>query len=280
MITCGLFARDQLRELLEELVPLPNKMKTNVIYNDECISGMKRLPSNSIDLVITSPPYNVGIAYDTWNDNLSLEEYRIVTFCWLSEVHRLLKPTGRIAINIPYQVKMPRDNKMILMPWLYWEIMQQLGFKFMAIVDLVENQPHKSKLTAWGSWLSVSAPYIYNPKECVLIAYKDKWTRGKGKSYFRNNQTNKREFIELVSGQWKCRPGSNQPTLATFSLDIPVKALKILSFGGDIILDPFMGSGTTAVPCTKLNRWFIGFEVSKEYCRIARERIRNSLSQR
>jgi site-specific DNA-methyltransferase (adenine-specific) len=255
-------------------------MKGILICNEDCITGMRKLPDASVDLVVTSPPYNVGIPYDCWNDNLPFKEYKIFTFCWLNEIHRLLKPAGRIALNIPYQVKMPCENKIVLMPWLYWDLMQQIGFKFQAIIDLFEKHPHKSKLTAWGSWLSATAPYIYNPKECVLIAYKDIWKRDRSKSYFQNTRAHKKEFIELVSGQWKCRSGSNKPSPAAFSLDIPLKAQKILSYEGDIILDPFMGSGTTAIACKKLNRRFIGFEISEKYCRIATERIKNRKAEK
>ena len=143
--------------------------------------------------------------------------------------------------------------------------MKDVGFKFAGIVDLNEAQAQRPKYTSWGSWLSPSAPYIYNPKECMIIAYKKEWKKEKpGKSYF--NEGNKREFMDLVFGSWKYCAEMRGLTDANFSLDIPLSALKILSFEGDIVLDPFMGSGTTAEACIRLNRRYIGFEISQKYC--------------
>jgi len=249
-------------------------MRINTIHNQDCIKGMRKLPKESVDLVVTSPPYNIGIEYDVWNDSLSLKEYKLYTRAWLEQVYRILKKAGRIVLHLPYAVNMRTRGGRVLMLQLYWEILQNLGFNLGGLIDLNEPQPHLSKLTAWGSWLSASAPYICCPKECVLIAYKEIWNRGKGKPYFQNSLEHKREFIELVSGVWKYQPQTASKTPAAFGIDIPLKALKLLSFENDLVLDPFMGSGTTGVACLKLNRRFIGFEISGEYCRIARERIR------
>ena len=162
---------------------------------------------------------------------------------------------------------------------LYWEILWKLGFGLAGLIDLHESQPHISKLTAWGSWLSASAPYICCPKECLLIAFKGFWNRGKGKSYFQNSAEHKKEFIELVSGVWKYQPQTLSKTPAAFGIDIPLKALKLLSYENDLVLDPFMGSGTTAVACLKLNRRFTGFEICEEYWRIANKRVMNKQNE-
>jgi site-specific DNA-methyltransferase (adenine-specific) len=243
-------------------------METNKIYNEECIKGMQeRLPDESIDCCITSPPYNVGIDYDNWDDKKSWEEYRKFMFDWLKEVYRVLKKDGRIALNIPYEINIMERGGRIFLVSEYWKVMQEIGFKFAGIVDLQEIQPHRVKLTAWGSWLSASAPYIYNPKECLIIAYKEDWKKAKvGKSYFTDN--NKKEFQNLVYGMWKYQAETKGLTDANFSYDIPLQALKILTYEKDLVLDCFMGSGTTAECCIRLNRKYIGFEISKKYCDI------------
>jgi len=251
----------------------------NKIINGDCIEELKKLPENSVDLVVTSPPYNVGINYDCWDDKKPFEEYKKFMRNWLGGVFRVLKDDGRIALNIPYEINIKENGGRLLLVSEYWEVMKNIGFKFAGIVDLRESNPHRVKLTAWGSWLSPSAPYIYNPKECVIIAYKNQWKKLiKGKSYF--NKDNKKEFQELVYGMWDYRAETKGLTKANFSLDIPMKAIKILTYEENIVLDPFLGSGTTGVACAKLNRDFIGIEISKEYVRIAKARIKPFLEQR
>lgn len=153
-----------------------------------------------------------------------------------------------------------------------WQIMKNIGFGFGGFAYLKEDAPQRVKYTAWGSFNSPSAPYIYCTSEAVIIGYKKVWKKNnKGESYF--NQKNKREFINLVSGIWKYHADTKSQTIATFSLDIPLKALKILTYKNDIVLDPFMGSGTTALACKKLHRNFLGFEISRKYYEIANRRI-------
>jgi len=245
-------------------------METNIIYNEDCRKGMKRIKDNSVDLVVTSPPYNVGINYDNWDDKMNWKDYKIFMRNWLKQVFRVLRDDGRIALNIPFEINIKERGGRLLLVSEYWEVMKDIGFKFAGIVDLQEIQPHRVKLTAWGSWLSPSAPYIYNPKECLIIAYKKEWKKiKKGESYF-NKLINehKKEFQELVYGMWKYHAETKGLTDANFSYDIPLKAIKILSFKGDIVLDCFMGSGTTAEACLRLKRRYIGFEISKKYCEI------------
>jgi len=244
----------------------------NKIICGDCLEIMKEMPDKSVNLVITSPPYNCGIDYDVYKDNLEYFDYLEFTKNWLLEVFRVLKDTGRIALNIPYELNLHERGGRICLMSDYWQAMKQIGFKWAGLVDLIETQPQRVKYTAWGSYLSASAPYIYNPKECVIIAYKNDWKKGNGKS-----DLTKEDFIEYVSGMWKYRAETQELTRANFSLDIPIKAIKILSFIDDIILDPFLGSGTTAVAAKQLKRNFIGIEISEKYCKIANERLRQEI---
>jgi site-specific DNA-methyltransferase (adenine-specific) len=170
--------------------------------------------------------------------------------------------------------------------------MKRIGYKFFGIVDLEEDSPHRSKTTAWGSWMSPSSPYIYNPKECVILAYKHKHIKTvKGEPQWKGVPTDieqedgtikkkvvyedvdKKEFMELVFGQWKYFADTKSLTKATFSMDIPTRAIKILSYKNDIVLDPFNGSGTSCVAAEILDRRWIGIELSPDYCEISRKRI-------
>lgn len=253
-------------------------MEINKIYNTDVIEGLKSLPDNLIDCVVTSPPYNVGIDYDSWNDLLPAEEYFQWVAEWVDELYRVLKPDGRVAINIPYEVNFKKsgDGRCFIISE-YSQILYDAGFQFAGLADLKEAQAHRVKLTAWGSWLSASAPYIYNPKEAVIIFYKETWKKErKGVSYFDGSPESKEEFKELVFGEWTYRAQTNGKTKANFSQDIPEKALKILTYEDDLVLDPFMGSGTTAIACKKLRRNYVGFEISKNYHAIAEKSVEDS----
>ena len=261
----------------------------------DCLELMKELPDNSVDAVITSPPYNVGIEYDSWNDKQKFSDYLIFVDKWLQEVYRVSKPTGRIALNIPFEVNLHERGGRLFFVSEYWKVMQKIGYKWAGLIDLHEAQAERVKYTAWGSYLSASAPYIYNPKECIILAYKESWKREMECPYFKDeeipptsqaqqsidgsNNSKKKEFIELVSGSWRYRAETKGLTIANFSKDIPLKALKILSDKNDTILDPFMGSGTTGVACLQLGRNFIGFEISPEYFNIAEKRIEEASKQ-
>jgi site-specific DNA-methyltransferase (adenine-specific) len=274
---------------LEEMV--------NKIHNVDCVEGMKLLPESCIDLVVTSCPYNVGIPYDTHKDDTPMDDYFDWCRIWLSEIYRTLKDDGRIALNIPYEINVKDRGGRIFIASEFWQIMKEIGFGFFGIVDLEEDSPHRSKTTAWGSWLSPSSPYIYNPKECVILAYKKEYKKiekgvssweyteelveveGKNgePSTMKNkkiySQEDKKEFMELVFGQWKYFADTKSLTKATFSLDIPIKAIKILSYKNDLVMDCFSGSGTTAMAAKKLDRRYIGFELSPNYAEISRKRL-------
>ncbi len=240
----------------------PNDFINKIICGD-CLYVMNGIPDKSIDLVVTSPPYNCGIDYDVYKDDLEYSDYMAFTYNWLLEVFRILKDTGRIALNIPYEVNLHERGGRIFLLSDYWQLMKKISYQWAGLIDLVEIQSQRVKYTAWGSYLSASAPYIYNPKECIIIAYKDNWKKGKGKS----NLITK-EFIEYVSGMWYYKAETKGKTKANFSLDIPLKAIKILSFEDDIVLDPFLGQGTTVRDCKLLHRKYIGIEISERYCQI------------
>ena len=269
-------------------------METNKIINGDCIEVMKTMTESSVDLIVTSPPYGVGIEYDSYNDDVYFEDYKDFSFKWLSETYRILKDDGRIALNIPYEINRQDKGGRIFMLAEIWGIMQKIGYKFYGLVDLNENSPHRSKTTAWGSWMSPSAPYIYNPKECVILAYKKnhiKKVKGepqwkgdivdlqqedgtvKKKTVFQDED--KKEFMELVYGQWDYFADTKQLTKATFSMDIPMKAIKILTYKNDLVLDPFCGSGTSVAAAEILQRRWIGIEISENYTEVARERVQH-----
>lgn len=269
-------------------------LETNRIIQGDCVVEMGKLPESTVDLVVTSPPYNVGIDYDSHDDRMTMEDYWEFTEQWLSKAYRLLKDDGRIAVNIPYEVNVQDRGGRILFMSEFWSIMKKVGFQFYGLVDLDENSPHRSKTTAWGSWMSPSSPYIYNPKECVILAYKkDRIKKVKGEPQWKGElvdleqedgtikqkmmyqEEDKKEFMSLVYGQWEYFADTKQQTKATFSMDIPMKAIKILTYRNDVILDPFTGSGTSLCAAEISGRRWLGIELSENYTKVAKERVQH-----
>jgi len=274
-------------------------IETNKIINGNCIDVMTDMPEGCIDLIVTSPPYNVGIQYDTHNDEVIMDEYWDFTEKWLTQAYRLLKDDGRVSINIPYETNVQSRGGRVFFVSEFWAIMKKVGFKFFGVVDLEEDSPHRSKTTAWGSWMSPSSPYIYNPKECVILAYKKQHIKkvkgvpqwvgvptdiemedGTTKKKVVYQDDDKKEFMELVFGQWKYLNDTKQMTKATFSMDIPTKAIKILTYRNDIVLDPFAGSGTSLVAAEVLDRRWLGIELSPNYTEVARKRVNLFVEQK
>jgi len=273
-------------------------LETNKIINGDCVKVMASLPESCVDLIVTSPPYNVGIDYDSYNDRQSMEDYWQFTKDWLSESYRILKDDGRIAVNIPYEVNVQDRGGRILFMSEFYQIMKNLGFKFFGLVDLNEQSPHRSKTTAWGSWMSPSAPYIYNPKECVILGYKKNHIKkvkgepqwkgelvdleqedGTVKQKMMYQEEDKKEFMSLVYGQWEYFADTKQQTKATFSMDIPMKAIKILTYRNDLVLDPFTGSGTSLVAAEVSGRRWIGIELSENYSKVAKDRVQHFIDK-
>ena len=274
-------------------------IETGKIINGDCREEMGKLPEGSIDLIVTSPPYNCNINYDTHQDDMTMEDYWVFTEEWLTQALRVLKDDGRISVNIPYETNTQERGGRVLFMAEFWGVMKKVGFKFFGVVDLEESSPHRSKTTAWGSWMSPSAPYIYNPKECVILAYKKnhikkikgepEWVGvidnveqedGTFKKKVLYPEESKREFMDLVFGQWNYFADTKQMTKATFSMDIPTKAIKILTYKNDVVLDPFTGSGTSLVAAETLGRRWLGIELSQNYVEVAKKRVQGFVDQK
>ena len=274
-------------------------IETGKIINGDCVEVMKSLPDGCMDLLVTSPPYNVNVSYDVYDDGRSMDDYWVFTRQWLSESLRILKDDGRVAINVPIELNVQERGGRILFNAEFWMMMKEVGFKFFGMVDLTEDSPHRVRQTAWGSWMSASCPYIYNPKECIILAYKKtnkKLTKGESqwkgvpteveqpdgtiKNKMVYQDEDKKDFMNLVFGRWEYFADTKSLTKATFSMDIPVKAIKILSYKNDIVFDPFMGSGTSAVAAETLGRRWLGVELSLNYTNIARKRVNAFIEER
>jgi len=241
----------------------------NTIYNCDCVEGMKtNIPDNSIDLIVTSPPYNLGIPYTDYNDNRPYEEY--LSWCeeWIAECYRVLKPDGRFCLN--HYLSCGTSEFRFAPASDLHSIARKIGFHHHGFP--VWDDRTITKRTAWGSWLSAKAPYINSPYESIEVMFKDHWKKDTDGV----SDILPKEFMEVASGVWKIQPCTQgYDTIANFPVDLPRKCIRFLSYVGDVVLDPFMGSGTTAVAAKQTGRRYVGFEISPEYCK----KITENLSQ-
>lgn len=244
------------------------------LIDGDCRRVMQGMPEGCIDLIVTSPPYNSKIKYDSWDDEREYEEYMAFMEDWLIDAYRVLKDDGRIAINLFYEINQKGRGGRVFVASDVWQIMKKIGYKWNGLVNLKENQSERVKYTAWGSWLSSSAPYIYFPGECVIIACKKKWKKDKPGT----STMSKEQFMEIVKGEWAYRAETQGKTPACFSLDLPIRAVNGLSYLGETVLDPFCGRGTTGAACKLLGRNFIGIDISPQYIEIAKNEIHRMAS--
>ena len=235
-----------------------------VIIHDDFLTT--DIPDNSIDLIITSPPYNVDIHYGTFKDDIPYGVYLEFTKKWLEKALKLLKEDGRMCLNIPLDKNKGGQQS------VYADIItiaKKIGWKYQSTI--IWNEGNISRRTAWGSWLSASAPYVIAPVEVIVVLYKKMWKkRETGVSDITRD-----EFIEWTNGLWTF-PGESKKKVghpAPFPLELPKRCIKLFSFVGDVVLDPFMGSGTTLIACALLNRKGIGVEIDKKYCELAKNRL-------
>ena len=242
------------------------------LFNEDVLSiNLDSLPP--INLVVTSPPYNVGIEYDKHVDTMTYEEYLVWCKKWLSKIYQHMTDDGRMCINIPFSVTPQHLNKVkgaedINYPVAadYTKICQEIGFKYYRTVIW---QKMGSNKTCWGSWRSASSPFIIDPNECILVFYKNQWKRkSKGVSTIGT-----KEFMTYVKNLWTMRPETHSKHPAAFPLELPNRCIKLLSYKGDVVCDPFLGSGTTGESAVRLERSFIGVEKSIDYFNMAKERI-------
>lgn len=246
-------------------------MDIDRIYNMDCVEGMRMMDDGSVNLIVTSPPYNIGIDYDSYDDNMDWDEYYEWMEVWLRECYRILKPDGRIAVN--HYLSFGNAEHREAPACVIYGIMEKIGYGHHAMALWTDS--HLVKRTAWGSWMSSSAPYVSCPYEAVVIGYKERWKRDtEGVT-----DMTKDEFMMMCGGLWNIRPETRGLTKANFPVEFASKIIRLLSYENDVVLDPFMGSGTTAVASIKSNRHYIGFEISPEYCRVADKRTKEEFDR-
>ncbi|HEY9526571.1 MAG TPA: site-specific DNA-methyltransferase [Anaerolineales bacterium] len=238
----------------------------DVIHQTSC-EEMQELPDCSVHLMVTSPPYNVGKDYD---NNLTLEEYLAFLMKVWKETFRVLVPGGRACINIANVGRKP------YIP-LHASIMRDmidLGFLMRGEI-IWDKAASASTSTAWGSWQSATNPTLRDTHEYILVFSKGSYRREKMDG--RSSTISKEEFLEFTKSVWGFPSESARKVghPAPFPVELPYRLIQLYTFSNEIVLDPFMGSGQTAIAARKAGRHFMGYEISEEYIQLAQRRIQN-----
>lgn len=239
-----------------------------LIYKDDILK-INSIPNNSVDLIVTSPPYNVDIHYNSHADNLSYEDYLEFTRKWIKKCFDLTRSEGRFLLNIPLD-KNKGGQKSVGAD--FTKIAKDIGWKYHSTI--IWNEGNISRRTAWGSFMSASAPYVIAPVELILVLYKDNWKKTGGS---RKNDITKKEFMDWTNGVWTFNGQSKKGAgghPAPFPIELPRRCIKLFSFVGDTVLDPFLGSGSTLIASFLHGRKGIGVDIDEKYCDIALNRLR------
>lgn len=245
-----------------------------VIYNMDCMAGMKQLPAEFFDLTVTSPPYNIGKEYEV---TLSTGEYLDWCESWIREIHRLTKPNGAFWLNLGY-VALEGRAKAIPLPYLLWDripfyLIQELVWNYGAGVAAKKTLSPRNEKFLW--YVKNSDSYTFNLDEIrdPDVKYPNQKKNGKLRcNTIGKNPSDVWQVAKVTSGANRSST-ERAPHPAQFPVDLVTRLVKGFSNGADILLDPFMGSGTTAECAIREDRFVVGFELRREYCDYIKDRL-------
>jgi DNA modification methylase len=243
--------------------PIPSQ-SIDRIFNSSS-EHMTELPDQSIHLMVTSPPYNVGKDYD---QDLSLDEYLSFLGVVWAEVHRVLVPGGRACINVANLGRKPYIPLHALL------VSQLLELPFLMRGEIIwDKGASASASTAWGSWQSASNPTLRDTHEYILVFSKGGYRRPRLDG--RKDTISKDEFLEYTKSVWTfpAQSASKVGHPAPFPVELPYRLIQLYTYEGEVVLDPFIGSGQTALAAIKSGRRYVGYETNAAYAQRAEARI-------
>lgn len=245
--------------------PIPEEIQDKIFNKSS--EAMEELPDHCVHLMITSPPYNVKKEYD---QDLTLDEYRDLLRRVLQETYRVLVTGGRACVNVANLGRKP------YLPLHAFIIEDILNIGFMMRGEIIWNKAASaSASTAWGSWLSAKNPVLRDIHEYILVFSKGSFSRD-GKSH--ESTIEKDDFLELTKSVWTF-PAVSARRIghpAPFPEELPRRLIELYSFKGDVVLDPFCGSGTTCLAALKTGRKYVGYEIESEYVGLAERRVKEA----
>ncbi len=229
--------------------------------------NMDEIPDDSIHLMVTSPPYNVGKEYD---NDLTLDEYLELLTAVFAQTYKKLVTGGRACINIANIGRKPY----IPLHAMVIEIMLDLGFLMRGEI-IWDKSASAGGSCAWGSWMSASNPVLRDYHEYILVFSKESYS--KNRSQERKDTIERDEFIQWTKSIWTF-PAVNAKKIghpAPFPIELPHRLINLYSYEGDVVLDPFCGSGTTCIAALQNNRNYIAYDINEEYVKLSQKRINN-----
>lgn len=241
---------------------------------------MAKVPDKSVSLVTTSPPYHAAKAYETdlsaGHVPESYVEYLEMLHAVFAECRRVLEPGGRIAVNVANLGRKPYRS----LAKDVWVLLEDLGL--LPRGEIVWTKAAgASGSCAWGSWMSASNPSLRDLTERVLVASKGrfdravKWQVRKERGLPWESTITREDFMAWTLDTWDIRPESAKRVghPAPFPVELPRRLIDLYTYRGDVVLDPFMGAGSTAVAAVETGRRYVGFDMEPDYIDLARRRI-------
>ena len=272
------------RKMYKDIVlpkPSPKDLVENEVpaeFLDKIVLGdardvLKKLPDNCIHLMVTSPPYNTGKEYD---EDLTLGEYLDFIEEVMREVYRVLVWGGRVCFNV---ADLGRKPYIPLHAYLI-ERFEKIGFLMRGIVIWYKGKAVAGSSTAWGTFASPVNPVLRDVHEYIIVMSKGSFKREKKPG--KEATISKEEFVEFTRSVWGFPPESAKRVghPAPFPVELPYRCIQLYTFKGDVVLDPFIGSGTTGVAAAMTGRHFVGIDNNPKYVEIARKRVEDVLRQR
>jgi len=255
------------------MTQIPNRGKTGDVSDApanvldrifvQSSESMRQLPDNCVALMVTSPPYNVGKDYD---EDLDLDEYVELLRLVFAETYRVVEPGGRVAVNVANLGRKPY----LPLNHLVGALLTEIGFLLRGEI-IWKKAKAAGGSTAWGSWQSAKNPTLRDIHEYVLVASKESFRRErKGE-----DTISKEDFLDATMSVWNILPESARRVghPAPFPIELPRRLIELYTFAGDVVLDPFLGSGSTAVAAVQSGRHFVGYETNADYAELAEHRI-------
>ena len=243
--------------------PFPLDYENTIVLGNS--EAMKEIPENSLQLMVTSPPYNVTKEYD---EDLSLKEYLQLLRNVFSETYRVLVYGGRACINVANLGRKPY----IPLSDFISQMMIEIGFLMRGEIIWFKGAGAGVSM-AWGSWQSAANPVLRDTHEYIMVFSKGSFSRKKSEG--KEDTITRDQFMEWTKSMWTMNPESAKKIghPAPFPVELPYRLIQLYTYKGDIVLDPFMGSGSTAIAALKSDRKYIGYDIDPEYIKLAEERI-------
>jgi modification methylase len=246
-----------------------SQAKLNQIFRKDS-RNMEEISDSTVSLIVTSPPYNVDKNYGKYDDKTGLDEYLAFLDDVWRDCFRILRPGGRLCINIANIGRAPY----VPLEAYFSKHCVDLGF-FMRGQIIWDKGASVGASTAWGSWLSPSNPTLRDVHEYILVFSKGT-NKLKKAIDSADSDISKEEFLKFGKSVWVMNTANAKQVghPAPFPKELPFRCIKLFTYPGDLIVDPFVGSGTTCLAAKETKRHWIGYDIEENWVKLARDNLK------